>query len=121
MAVGFSTAAANSLLDTLVSTYSWVKLHVGDPGASGTSNAATETARKQPTWASAANASKASSADVTWTSVAGSEDFTHFSLWTASTNGSFGGSGIITANAVTAGDTFTLTSGNLVLSVPVAS
>lgn len=121
MAVGFSTAEANSLLDTLASTYSWIKLHVGDPGASGTANAATETTRKQPTWASASAASKASSADVVWTSVAGSEDFTHFSLWTASTAGSFGGSGTITANAVTAGDTFTLTSGSLVLSVPVAS
>lgn len=121
MAVGFSTAAANTHLDNTGTTYPWVKLHTGDPGSAGTSNAATETTRKQATWASASSASKATSADLTWTSVAGSEDFTHFSLWTASTNGSFGGSGTITANAVTSGDTFTIPSGSLTLTLPVAS
>lgn len=121
MAVGFSTAAANTHLDNTGSTYSWVKLHIGDPGGAGTSNVATETTRKQATWASASSASKATSADLVWTGVAGSEDFTHFSLWTASTAGSFGGSGVITANAVTAGDTFTIPSGSLTLSLSVAS
>lgn len=121
MAVGFSTAAANTHLDNTGTTYPWVKLHVGDPGAAGTSNAATETTRKQATWASAASASKSTSADLVWTSVAGTEDYTHFSLWTASTAGSFGGSGTITANAVTSGDTFTIPSGSLTLTLPVAS
>lgn len=121
MAVGFSTAAANTHLDNEGSTYSWVKLHTGDPGGAGTSNAATETTRKQATWASASSASKATSADLVWTNVAGSEDFTHFSLWTASTAGSFGGSGTITANAVTTADTFTIPSGQLTLTLPVAS
>lgn len=121
MAEGFSTAAANSALDAQATAYPWIKLHVGAPGAAGTANPATETTRKQPTWASAASASKASSADVVWTNVAGTEDFTHFSMWTASSGGTFGGSGTITANAVTSGDTFTITAGSLTLTLPVAS
>ncbi|MGQ5576764.1 phage tail fiber protein [Streptomyces sp. ECR3.8] len=121
MSVGFSTAAANSHLDSQGSTYSWIKLHVGDPGAAGTANAAVETTRKQATWASASGAAKTTTADLVWTGVAGSEDYTHFSMWTASTGGTFGGSGTITANAVTAGDTFTIPAGDLDLSLPVAS
>jgi hypothetical protein len=121
MSVGFSTAAANTHLDNQGTTYPWVKLHTGDPGAAGTSNAATETTRKQATWASAASAAKTTSADLVWTGVAGSEDYTHFSLWTASSGGSFGGSGTVTANAVTAGDTFTIPAGELDLSLPVAA
>jgi hypothetical protein len=121
MTVGFSTTAANTHLDNQGTTYSWVKLHVGDPGAAGTSNAATETTRKQATWSAASSATKATSADLVWTSVAGSEDYTHFSLWTASTAGTFGGSGTITANAVTTADTFTIPSGSLTLSMSVAS
>jgi hypothetical protein len=121
MTVGFSTAAANTHLDNTGTTYPWVKLHIGDPGAAGASNVATETTRKQATWGSAASASKTTTADLVWTGVAGTEDFTHFSLWTASTAGSFGGSGTITANAVTSGDTFTIPTGSLTLTLPVAA
>ncbi|MEU3161788.1 hypothetical protein ABZ753_30950 [Streptomyces griseoincarnatus] len=121
MSVGFSTAAANSHLDSQGTTYPWIKLHVGDPGAAGTSNAATETTRKQATWSSATGAAKTTSADLVWTAVSGSEDYTHFSMWTASTGGTFGGSGTITANAVSSGDTFTIPAGDLDLSLPVAS
>jgi hypothetical protein len=42
-------------------------------------------------------------------------------MWTASTAGTFGGSGTITANAVTAADTFTIPTGGLTLSLSVAS
>jgi hypothetical protein len=121
MAVGFSTTAANTHLDSQGTTYPWIKLHVGDPGSAGTSNAATETTRKQASWGSATGGSKTTSADLTWTNVAGSEDYTHFSMWTASTAGTFGGSGTITANAVTAADTFTIPTGGLTLSLSVAS
>jgi hypothetical protein len=121
VAVGFSTAAANTHLDNQGTSYPWVKLHTGDPGAAGTTNAATETTRKQATWASASSASKTTTADLTWTSVAGTEDYTHFSLWSASSAGNFGGSGTITANAVVAGDTFTIPTGSITLSLSVAS
>lgn len=121
MATGFSTAAANTHLDNQGTTYPWIKLHTGDPGAAGTSNAATETTRKQATWSSATNGAKTTSADLVWTNVAADEDYTHFSMWTASTGGTFGGSGTITANAVTNGDTFTIPAGELDLSLSVAS
>ena len=121
MAVGFSTAAANAALDTVGATYRWVKLHTGDPGAAGTSNAATETTRKQATFGAASSAAMTTTGDLTWTSVAGSEDYTHVSLWTASSGGTFGASGTVTANAVTAGDTFVIATGNLDVSLPVAS
>lgn len=121
MADGFGSAGANTALDSLGAAYPWVKLHTGLPGSAGTSNPATETTRKQATFASASGGSVATSADLVWTSVAGSETYTHFSMWTASTNGSFGGSGAVTANAVTAGDTFTIPSGSLVLSLTLAS
>ncbi|MFH9073445.1 phage tail fiber protein [Streptomyces alboflavus] len=121
MAVGFSTAAANTHLDNQGTAYPWVQLHVGDPGAAGTANAATETTRKQATWASASAAAKTTSADLVWTAVAGTEDYTHFSLWSASSGGNFGGSGTVTANAVTAADSFTISAGDLDLSLTVAA
>ena len=127
MATGMSSTLANELLDALCNAdaYSvaevWIKLHVGDPGAAGTSNAATETTRKQASFSAAASGAITSDAALTWTNVAGSEDFSHYSAWTASAAGTFLFSGAITANAVTAGDTFTIASGDLDLSFSIAS
>ncbi len=121
MAEGWGPTAANSALDTLVAAYPWIKLHVGAPGAAGTSNAAAETTRKQVTWGSASGGAVSNSAQVQWTNVAGSEDYTHFTLWTASTAGTFGYSGTMTANAVSAGDTFTLAIGDIDVAVTLAS
>lgn len=121
MATGLGSAGANTALDALTAAYPWVKLHVGDPGAAGTSNAATETTRKQATFSAASSGATSNTGALTWTSVAGTEDFTHFTLWTASTAGTFGASGTITANAVTAGDTFTIAVGDLDLSLTLAS
>lgn len=121
MAEGLSTTAANALLDTLGATYRWVKPHVGPPGANGTSNPAVETTRKQATWAAAAGAAMATSADLQWTSVAGTEDWTHFTAWSASSGGTFGFSGSITANPLVAGDTFTVLAGTASTSFSVAT
>lgn len=121
MAEGWGATAANSALDTLLSTYSWIKLHTAAPGSAGTSNAATETTRKQATWTSAAGGAAANSNTISWASVAGSEDYTHFTAWTASSGGTFGFSGTVTANAVTAGDTFQFAVGALAVSVTLAS
>ncbi|MFI0236330.1 hypothetical protein [Streptomyces sp. NPDC016845] len=121
MAEGFSTAAANSVLDAQVTAYPWFKLHVGAPGPNGTASPATETTRKNPAFAAASGASKATSADAAWTGVAGTEDYTHWSQWSAASGGSFGGSGTVTANAMTTGDSFTIPAGSLVLTVPTAS
>ena len=127
MATGLATATANAFLDALcnATSYSiaevWIKLHTGDPGAAGTSNAATETTRKQASFSAAASGAITSDGTLTWTNVAGTEDFTHYTAWTASTNGTFLFSGTVTANAVVAGDTFTVAVGDLDLALTVAS
>jgi hypothetical protein len=121
MATGLGSAGANTALDAVAGAYTWVKLHVGDPGAAGTSNAATETTRKQATWTASSGGAISNNGALTWTNVAGSEDYTHFTVWTASTAGTFGFSGTITANAVTAADTFTIATGDLDASLTLAS
>jgi hypothetical protein len=121
MAEGLSVAAANALLDSLLTTYPWAKLHVGAPGANGTANPAVETTRKQPTFGAATGALKTTTADTVWSAVAATEDFTHITFWTLSAGGSFGFSGLITANAMLIGDNFTIPIGELDVTFPVAS
>ena len=127
MATGMSAYLANSLLNALGNntayavTNVYVKLHVGDPGATGTSNAATETTRKAVSFAGASTGSIASDADVTWTNISGSQDATFFTAWDSIDAGSFLFSGTITGNPYTAGDTYTISSGSFVTSLTVAS
>ena len=127
MATGVSSYLANQWLDALGNndTFAvaavYVKLHVGDPGANGTSNAATETTRKEASFAAASAGSLASDAAITWTNIAGSQDATHFTAWDNVSAGNFLFSGTITANAYSAGDTFTISSGALTVSLTVAS
>ncbi len=114
--MSISNYAENKLLDTLSNTSfavanSYVKLHLGDPGEDGTANAATEATRKLVSWSSASSGSKASSATLSWTNVAATEVYTHWSLWDNSTAGNCLWSGSLSASAsVTAGDTFEITS-----------
>jgi hypothetical protein len=89
----------------------YIKLHTGDPGEEGTSNAATEATRKVVTFSAAASGSIASSATVEWTNVSTTETYSHWSLWDASTSGNCLWSGALSSSAaVTAGDTFQITS-----------
>ena len=127
MATGVSAYLANAWLDAVGNNTSfavaavYVKLHVGDPGANGTANAATETTRKEASFAAASSGSLASDAALTWTNIAGSQDATHFTAWDNVSAGNFLFSGTITANAYSAGDTFTISSGALTVSLTVAS
>jgi hypothetical protein len=121
MAEGLSATAANALLDSLGSTYSWVQLHTGAPGAAGTANVAAETDRKQVTWGSAAGGAKTNTAELSWPAVAATETYTNCTFWTASTAGTFGFSGDITANQVDAGDEFVIAVGDLDVTFPLAS
>ena len=127
MATGISSYLANAWLDAVGNNTSfsvatvYVKLHVGDPGANGTSNAATETTRKAASFAAASTGSIASDAAITWTNISGSQDATHFTAWDNISAGNFLFSGTITANAYTAGDTFTISSGALTVSLTIAS
>ena len=88
----------------------YLKLHTADPGEAATTAAAGETTRKSVSWASAASGSIASSATVEWTNVASTETYTHWSLWDASTAGNALWTGALSSSAaVTAGDTFQIT------------
>ena len=88
----------------------YVKLHTGDPGEAATSNAATETTRKEASWAAAASGSIATDATLEWTNVAATETITHWSLWDNSTAGNALWTGALSSSAaVTAGDTFQIT------------
>ena len=112
MTAGLSTTLANSTLSTITGSAAFVKLHTGDPGSAGTSNASAETTRKAVTWASPSAASIAANGTLpSWTSwSAGSETITHISYWSLISAGVFQGSVALTASkSVTNGDTLNLT------------
>jgi hypothetical protein len=88
----------------------YVKLHTGDAGEDGTSNAASETTRKVAAWATASSGAIVTSATLEWTNVASTETYSHWSLWDASTGGNCLWTGALSSSAaVTAGDTFQIT------------
>lgn len=128
-ATGLASAIANSILDALCRSVTWtepaefwVKLHLGDPGASGASNAATETTRKQITFSAASGGAITNSGAVSWTSYPAAETVTHVSFWDASTAGTFLGSDALNASkSPGVGDTLTLPAGDLDLTLTVAA
>lgn len=119
--MSISNYAELALLNTLRNTSfavtaTYLKLHTGDPGEAGTSNAATETTRKAVSFSAASSGSMTSSATVEWTNVSTTETYSHWSLWDASTSGNCLWSGALASSAaVTAGDTFQITSLTLTL------
>jgi hypothetical protein len=127
MAHGIGAYLGNAWLNALGNNTSfavaqvYVKLHVGDPGANGTANPATETTRKAVSFGVASAGVLTSDDDVTWTNIAGSEDANHFTAWDSLTTGNFLFSGTITANPYDAGDTYTIDAGNLTASLTLAS
>lgn len=127
MAHGIGAYLGNAWLNALGNNTSfavaqvYVKLHVGDPGAAGTANPATETTRKAVSFGVASAGVLTSDDDVTWTNIAGSEDANHFTAWDSLTTGNFLFSGTITANPYDAGDTYTIDAGNLTASLTLAS
>jgi len=127
VSVGFKASIANALLDALFNSVAYdgptniyAQLHVGDPGAAGTSNPAVETDRQEVTFAAAASGAISNDNAPSWVSVAGTEDFTHVSLWDDPTAGNFLMSGTITASAVAVGDTFTIAVGDIDTTLLVA-
>ena len=116
--MSISNYAENKILDHVTGEAAWtmpttvyVKLHTGDPGEDATSNAATETTRKAASWSAASSGSIATDATIEWTNVSTTETYSHWSLWDASTAGNALWTGALSASAaVTAGDTFQITS-----------
>ena len=102
---GLSDYAENKLLDAILGVASlsaqtapWVKLHTGDPGENGTTNAATETTRKQVTFGAASAGVSANSGLLRWDNVAATETVRAFSLWDAATAGNCIGTGWLGAS-----------------------
>jgi len=89
----------------------YIKLHTGDAGEDGTSNAATNTSRQSASWAAASSGSIATNATISWTNVSTTETYSHWSMWDNSTAGNCLWTGALSSSAaVTAGDTFQITS-----------
>ena len=116
--MSISNYAELKILDHTTGTAAWtmptnvyIKLHLGDPGEDATSNAAVEDTRKVSAWAAASSGAIATNATIEWTDVSTTETYTHWSAWDASTAGNALWTGALSASAaVTAGDTFQITS-----------
>lgn len=129
MTVGLSVASgANAMLNgfrnvSFAVAGTWVKLFVGDPGATGAANAsAGSTTRSQVTFAAASNGAIAlTGTQPTWTNGGTSETVTHIGVFDAASGGNMLWSAqLATAKTWASGDTLTLTSCGLSLS-PLAS
>lgn len=127
MTLGYAPARARKHLDDLVTDFPFAQWHVGDPGAAGTANPATNTTRTDLTgkFAAASTAgattTKASNAAVSVAGVPASEDYSHVSFWSLASGGTYGGSALVTANALTTGDTLTIPSGGIVFTTSNAA
>jgi hypothetical protein len=109
-------------LDTLSASvgynaaFTYLQLHTGAPGEDCTANAAGETTRQEVIFNPAGSGSKNSDGTVTWTMVSTTETYSHWSMWDQSTGGNALWYGALSSNAaVTAGDTFEITSLTLTL------
>ncbi len=128
MALGLKASVANAMLDSLLKNTAYTgpatvyaQLHTGDPGANGTANVAGNTTRKLVSWGTASGGVNSNSTDLVWTNVSTTETYAEITLFDAVTTGNYLGSGNITANTVTAGDTFTIAAGNLTVTLPVSA
>lgn len=120
MTVGIhTTQIANAWLNVLRGTTFtgianiYVKLHTGDPGASGASNAAAgSTTRPAITWSAASSGALAMTGTApSWTNGGTSETLSHISFWDASTAGNFLGSAALSSSqAWASGNVYTLSS-----------
>lgn len=131
MTVGYSSAnVATPLLNALARATNWtapvatyIKLHTGDPGAAGASNAAAgSTTRVVATFAApSSNAVALNGTLPVWTNGGTTETITHISVWDAITAGNFDYSIVLTTpEPWISGNTFTLTSASIAAS-PIAA
>jgi hypothetical protein len=82
----FTDAVVHGWLDSVDAVDPlYAKLHVGDPGAAGTSNPATITTRMPVTFDAAAGRVRLSTGVVQWTVDA--QTYSHISYWTAASGG----------------------------------
>lgn len=113
---------ANAMLDLLGATgaeYDWIQLHVGDPGAAGTSNIAAESTRFQVVWDVADDGSIQPTTEVDITTVAATETWLYFTAWTASTAGTVGLMGVVTVGQVLVGADVTIPPESITVTFPI--
>jgi hypothetical protein len=121
MADGLSTAnLANKILNNLINNTSWTaptniyaELHIGTPGAAGTSNpSAGSVTRNVLAYSAASGGSVAlSSNSAAWTNGSGTETLSDVAFWDAASSGNFLWSAAMgTTHTWNLNDTFTLTS-----------
>jgi len=121
MTTGLGSGTANSILNELcntgtwtVPTSFWVKLHLGDPGAAGSTSPASNTTRQLASFSSAAAGAITTVVDVTWTSVSATESYSHVSFWDASSGGTLlATDNLEVTRGLTAGDNFTIAIGDI--------
>lgn len=112
---------ANSMLDAVCRNVAFqiaavhIKLHLGDPGAAGTTNPAAHTTRVQATFgAGAAAAAISNTAAVSFTGLTAAETISHVSAWSSGAGGTFLFRKAASSNAaVGIGDTWELPIGDL--------
>lgn len=121
MAVGIASGQADAILDALCRSVAYsdpagffLKLHTGDPGAAGASNAAANTTRQAVTFSASSGGAITNSAAVTWLAVPNAETYSHVSWWSASVAGTFLGSDDLAASKVMqVGDDFEIAIGDV--------
>lgn len=96
--MALTEATKNSMLDS--QTFDAIRLHSGDPGAAGTTNAL-GAGLSAATFSAASGASRALASAVEVTGLSASQSVTHFSVWTTS-GAVFKGSTTISSGDVTA-------------------
>lgn len=122
--MSISSYGEDAILDAIFNAASlsvasrFVKLHTGDPGESGATNAAGETRRRSLSGAPAAAGTFSSVNDLVWTDVAATETYTHMSIWDASSGGNCLWTGALAApKFVETTDTFTIPAGSLTVNI----
>jgi hypothetical protein len=117
-----ATGNGGAAYSAVAGTY--IQLHVGDPGAAGTSNiSAGSTTRNSFIFSSSSSGSALAlgTAPSAWTNGGTSETLTHISVWTASTAGTFLFSVVLTASKTWAsGDQYNQNTLGLSLGVQAA-
>lgn len=124
MAGVLSTYGANHTLDGSASIPAtlYVKLHTGNPGAAGTSNAAGTTVRKSFTRTASSAGASSNVADIAWTTLSANETLSHISIWDNVSAGNCWFVGALgSSQAVTTSDTYTIPAGDLDIAFTVWS
>ncbi len=121
----FTDSQKNAMLDSFAgatnytgTTTFYVKLHIGAPGGSGTSNPATETTRKQFSFSAAATGATSNTDQEEWTTYPAGETISHVSFWDHVSAGTFLGSDdLATSQAMSVGETFRIRIGDIDLAI----